>query len=152
MMTFEERLWAKVDRRGPDECWPWTGARKSDGYGHIAVNGHHKLAHRATYELLVGPIPDGLVIDHLCRVPHCVNPGHMEPVTLGENSRRGVGIKHAAEIRRARTHCKRGHEFTPENTYINSRGCRVCRTCQRMHGRAHDLKRRNNTHQPKEAA
>lgn len=77
------------------------------------------------YEAFVGPIPDGLQIDHLCRVRHCVNPAHLEPVTIAENVRRGAA---------AQTHCKYGHEYTPENTVIHHGG-RECRTCNRIRSR-----------------
>lgn len=86
-----ERFWEKVDRRGPADCWLWTATRTAkDGHGRFyPITGKGVLAHRFAYELLVGPIPDGLVIDHLCRVRLCVNPAHLEPVTAEENTRRG---------------------------------------------------------------
>lgn len=87
--SVEQRFWAKVDRRGSDECWPWTGAKLQHGYGHLKVGESYPPAHRVAYELLVGPIPEGLQIDHLCRVRDCVNPAHLEPVTNAENGRRG---------------------------------------------------------------
>lgn len=130
-MTNEEAIaafWAKVKRTS--SCWLWTGAMRGTGYGHLAWQGSYRAAHRVAYELLVGPIPDGLVLDHLCRTPACVNPAHLEPVTQRTNViDRGTG----PFAKRARqTHCKRGHEFTPENTYIYpSRGVRYCRTCHR---------------------
>lgn len=108
-----------------DACWIWTGGRQSAGYGRLSF-GARTLAHRAVYELLVGPIPEGLTLDHLCRVPLCVNPDHLEPVTRGENVLRGNGLS----AQRARqTHCIHGHEFTPENTGLNGRG-RRCLMCQ----------------------
>jgi hypothetical protein len=89
--TLTEELWARIERQA-DGCWTWTGSIGSQGYG---VFGRHGLAHRIVYELVVEPIPDALVLDHLCRVRHCVNPCHLEPCTLAENVRRG------AESRRA---------------------------------------------------
>src|SRR6266496_2265386 len=88
------RFWAKVDRSGGSRaCWLWTGKTGRDGYGRIGLGGRGALvrvrAHRFAYELLIGPIPDGLQIDHLCRVRHCVNPAHLEPVTQRENILRG---------------------------------------------------------------
>src|SRR6266571_2972703 len=88
------RFWSRVERGDPDECWTWTGTRNYDGYGRISPGGgnragvHAIMAHRYAYEALVGPIPAGLTIDHLCRQVDCVNPKHMEPVTIQENIRR----------------------------------------------------------------
>jgi hypothetical protein len=99
----ERRFWPQVDRRGDDECWPWTGRRQLNGYGNFGVTGT-RLVHRIAYQYLVGPIPAGLVLDHLCHTrdrtcrdneqcPHrrCVNPAHLEPVTRRENIERGNG-------------------------------------------------------------
>jgi hypothetical protein len=104
-----------------DGCWRFTGATSSQGYGHFQHDGRMLLAHRFFYEYHVGPIPVGLEIDHRCRFRNCVNPEHLEPVT------------HAENMRRSRlTHCHRGHEFTPENTYIRpaKHPRRVCRACR----------------------
>lgn len=110
-----------------DGCWLWTGARKAGGYGQIKVGEQSRLAHRALYELLVGPIPEGLELDHLCRVRECVNPEHLEPVTRRENVLRGVAPA-AANARK--THCPQGHPYEGRNVYINAAsGGRVCRTC-----------------------
>jgi len=103
-------------------CWLWTAAQLN-GYGAIKVDGRFRGAHRVGYELHKGPVPAGLVLDHLCRVPFCVNPDHLEPVTIGENISRGDNHY------RGKTHCKRGHEFTTGNTLILSTGSRACRTC-----------------------
>lgn len=138
--TLEERFWAKVDRRGDDECWPWMAALDSGGYGHFSSPRSTK-AHRYSYELLVGQIPDGLTIDHLCRNPPCVNPAHMEPVTMRENSLRGNGWSG----RNARkTHCVHGHEFTAENTRISPDGLgrRICRECERLHEERRGMRKR----------
>ncbi len=83
-----ERFWAKVQRRGDQECWEWLSARHVRGYGLFQLDGTVVRAHRVAYGLLVGPIPAGLVLDHLCRNPPCVNPAHLEPVSQGENLRR----------------------------------------------------------------
>jgi hypothetical protein len=89
--TLTERLWQKI-RRTPDGCWEWTGAMsRATGYGKATMNGRSDGAHRIMYELIVGPIPTGLDLDHLCRNRICVNPAHLEPVTRSENVRRGIG-------------------------------------------------------------
>lgn len=108
-----------------DGCWLWTGYIDRGGYGR---HGRHGYAHRMMYEMAVAPIPDGLVIDHLCKVRHCVNPDHMDSVTNAENSMRGDGPM--AEKAR-QTHCIHDHEFTPENT-LNHGGRRACRECNRI--------------------
>jgi hypothetical protein len=123
-----ERFWAKVDRRGPDECWPWTGAVQSRGYGIFRVDPETLvLAHRLAYELAVGPIADGLDIDHVhdrgCTTTLCCNWGHLEPVTNAENHRRGAHAR--------KTHCPKGHPYAGENLRVDKRGSRHCRTCQR---------------------
>lgn len=108
-------------------CWEWTG-QLNHGYGRAHMHGRLMSAHVAIWELLVGPVPDGLELDHLCLNRRCVNPDHLEPVTRGENMRR---TRYAA-MRRAITHCPQDHEYTPENTRVDKNGCRVCRTCRRL--------------------
>jgi len=129
--TFERRFWAKVEKRGPHECWSWTGATNGDGYGYMTRNGRTAYAHRVSYEFAIGPIPEGLQLDHLCRVRNCVNPAHLEAVTSAENTLRGNG----ACARNARkTHCKHGHEFTDDNIAWSKKG-RACLTCKRLRER-----------------
>ena len=107
-------------------CWNWHSYDAREGYGRIMVNLRSFYAHRWMYERLIGPIPAGLQIDHLCRNRRCVNPDHLEPVTHQENARRGVAA------RPLKTHCVHGHEFTPENTcYVPDRSQRYCRQCNR---------------------
>lgn len=84
-----DRFAAKVDLFAPNGCWNWTGAKKQGGYGRVRINQIAYGSHRAVWEMFVGPIPDGLLLDHLCRNPSCVNPDHLEPVTVRENLRRG---------------------------------------------------------------
>jgi hypothetical protein len=107
----------------PSGCWVWIKARERRGYGLFRHDGKTWLAHRWAYERLVGPIPEGLTLDHLCQNTSCVNPAHLEPVTRSENTRRA---------RAGATHCRRGHEFSPDNTYVYPDGRRECRTCCRM--------------------
>ena len=129
-MTFFPNFWAKVKKT--ETCWIWTGAQ-SLGYGQTSIK--HKViwAHRFSYELHKGPIPDGLQIDHLCKNKLCVNPDHLEAVSQKENLRRGDGI---AARNSKKTHCPQGHEFTPENTYHrkdkDGKFCRKCVTEQTM--------------------
>ena len=128
--SLSPRLQAKVDVT--DDCWLWTGTTDIGGYGRIWIPELHATqpAHRVVYEYLVGPVPTDLVLDHLCRVRHCVRPDHLEPVTQRENILRGD----LPDLNKAKgaavTHCKRGHEYTAENTYIHH-GRRTCRTCGR---------------------
>lgn len=117
-----------------DGCWEWTAPLSGMGYAQFYDGNRKPMAHRVVYELLVGPIPEGLQLDHLCRVRHCVNPHHLEPVTARENLIRGQGFI-AANVRK--THCKEGHELTPENTRIVRETERQCRTCQRVKGLAY---------------
>ena len=112
-------------------CWEWTGKTHTHGYGIIAacvvttgIAPKELRAHRVSYEKYIGPIPDGMILDHLCCNRRCINPLHLEPVTNRENLRRGGGYHSAAK-----THCKYGHEFTEQNTLITKAGFRNCRTC-----------------------
>jgi hypothetical protein len=132
-IPLEERFWAKVERGEADECWMWIGARNADGYGNFGVK-HREIvdAHRVAYQLLVGPIPEGLSIDHLCRVRACVNPKHMEPVTHRENVLRGNSPA-AANARKTR--CPLGHPFE-----VQGNG-RRCRECNRAGGRRFRIRR-----------
>lgn len=125
-----ERFWSKVEKT--DGCWLWTGSRSTGGYGYFYLNGRNSPAHRVAYEMLVGPIPAGLQIDHLCRVRNCVNPAHLEPVTQRENLLRGETVTARSA---SRTHCPQGHPYDAENTSVRKTGKRDCRTCHREQGR-----------------
>ena len=120
------RFWAKVQPDPDSGCWVWTAA-VANRYGQVSIGGKRHRPHRLTYETLVGPIPEGLTIDHLCRNKLCVNPRHLEPVTTGENKRRWA---------RLITHCPAGHEYTPKNTRVNARGHRNCLQCHRENRRS----------------
>lgn len=129
--SVEQRFWAKVNKT--ETCWFWTATLNNRGYGEF---GRFGLAHRYAYELLVGPIPIGLTLDHLCRQPACVRPDHLEPVTLRENVLRGKGWSGRNAIK---THCPQGHPYDEVNTrwYRNQRNCRVCsRECSARRRRA----------------
>lgn len=117
----------------PNGCWLWRGRITNAGYGQIGIReGGRQVtrsAHRISYETFIGPIPEGLVIDHLCRERRCVNPAHMEPVTQRENVMRSpIG---PAALNARKTHCPQGHAYDEINTYWQSNGGRLCRTCQR---------------------
>jgi hypothetical protein len=130
-----ERFWAKVAPCPMSGCWLWTAATHPRGYGTFGWGSGSKTVrvHRLAYEALVSPIPEGLHIDHLCRVRCCVNPAHLEPVTNDENHKRGL---HANK-----THCKYGHEYNEANT-IRYRGSRACRECRRTKDRQRKRTRR----------
>ncbi len=124
-----ERFWEKVDKT--DTCWLWTGSGigRNKEYGNFYLTGgrNRVMAHIYSYEQLVGPVPEGLVLDHLCRQTKCVRPDHLEPVTQQVNILRGEGL---AAKQAQQTHCKRGHSL--EDAHILSRGRRDCRVCRKL--------------------
>jgi hypothetical protein len=127
MSEAEQQFWSKV-HKSSDGCWLWSGYVGREGYGRTYYAGRKGLSvHRLAYELSVGPIPPGLVIDHLCRVHNCVNPDHLEPVTNRENVLRGIGL---AVIHKNTTQCPQGHPYSSDNTYISPQGKRGCRVCR----------------------
>ena len=135
-----ERFWSKCMPEPNSGCWLWLAA-STRGYGAYAYSGSDDVrpAHRVTYETLVGAIPDGLVIDHLCRQPCCVNPSHMEPVTIGENVRRGDTRSNGSH-NREKSACPSGHAYDQQNTYTRRNGGRGCIECRRDAVRKHRSK------------
>lgn len=150
MTGRELARWNASHSRPAEGCWEWIRQRRTDvGYGRFFYQGKVRLAHRFSYEMHVGPIPSGYELDHLCRNRACIRPDHLEPVTHSENARRGMvargltaKVPPRPEPKRKRgpnlivnTHCRKGHEYTDENTYRvpNRRGNpRRCRICLRM--------------------
>ena len=143
--TLEERLLSKLNKNGPvpecrpdlGPCWIWNGCINDEGYGQVSVTvdvgvAVRKYTHIVSYEIYVGPIPEGKELDHLCRVRRCANYTHVEPVTHRENVLRGEG---QPAIHAVQTHCVNGHPFTEKNTYIRlDNGSRVCRACLKIRG------------------
>lgn len=137
-MSAFERLWSRVTIESPGGCWVY-GGYLLNGYGRLrGDDGRKVLAHRLAYEQLVGPIPEGLTLDHVkargCASKACVNPGHLEPVTMRENTMRGNTI---AARNAAKTHCPKGHPYDERNTYfhvqyVRGHGFRrrMCRACK----------------------
>lgn len=130
LMTYHEVM--------ADGCWKWTRATNL-GYGRINVgNGIIRQAHRVSYEEFIGPVPSGLVLDHLCRNRACINPAHLEPVTNKENIIRGTGF---CAVNAAKTSCLRGHPLAGENVRISRNGERLCRTCARAYEAGRRMKK-----------
>lgn len=128
---LHERFWEKVNKNAKLGCWEWTGGQRQ-GYGRFVMmrgkRGFPYAAHRVSYEMCIGPIPEGLTLDHLCRNTLCVNPSHLEPVTNGENVLRGFG---GSGINKRKSYCLRGHALTEDNIYRPPRRphTRQCRKC-----------------------
>ena len=142
--TPEQRFWGKVDAPDdPDKCWLWSAATNGVGYGRLYI-GPKKwvLAHRFAYEILVGPIPEGMTLDHVkargCTNTLCVNPAHLEPVSLKTNILRGISM---CALHARKNHCPQGHPYNEENTQIYN-GTRYCRTCIREHNKVDHHKNR----------
>jgi hypothetical protein len=143
---YEERFWVKVDKNGPvpeyrpelGPCWIWKGATSARGYGNFG-NQPKKISHRIAYELMVGAIPEGTEIDHLCRVRACCNPKHLEPVTRKVNQLRGLS---PTGLNAAKDQCVNEHPFDEINTRITPKGRRDCRACCRERVRKVRAKRK----------
>lgn len=129
----EAVFWSRVTEQ-PSGCWAWLGTIERGGYGMFRLSGVSVRAHRYAYELLIADIPDGLVIDHLCRNRACVNPWHMDPVTNEVNVMRGRSF--AVQNAEA-THCPEGHAYAGENLTVTARGWRQCRSCRNAASRAY---------------
>ncbi len=128
-MPIIERFWEKIEPVPFSGCWIWVASLDGKGYGKINIGGVITAAHRFSYTHYIGIIPDGLELDHKCRVRSCVNPDHLEPVTHAENVLRGFGPS-AANAKK--THCSRGHPYDEKNTYFwKTAGHRQCRVCWR---------------------
>jgi hypothetical protein len=150
-LSTEERLLSQAEPLA-NGCWKWTGFVNKDGYGRTYYSGNRSTpAYQAFYRHFVGPIPEGLVLDHLCHTEdescpggstcahrQCVNPAHLEPVTDAENTRRSRSF---STLNARKTRCPKGHPYDDENTLV-SNGRRYCRTCQRAHSTAHHAKTR----------
>jgi len=146
-----DRFWDKVMPCPTTGCWLWTASMGQRGYGRFRLSAERRSvnAHKVAYDALVGAVPEGLELDHLCRVKSCCNPDHLEPVTHLVNVLRGSG---EAAINAAKTHCKRGHEFTTENTAIYRRAdgrvlrnCKACWTVRYAEAKANTTTQTNNT-------
>lgn len=140
-----ERIASKIEV-AENGCWVWTASKTNQGYAQVNRQGKTSTAHRVVYELLVSKIPEGLQLDHICRVRHCVCPSHLEPVTQCENILRGVGV---AAVNAAKTHCAHGHELSTDNLVpfdwikLGKRICLICsRACDRKRNKVRYAKLR----------
>lgn len=128
-LSVAERIKANVVVDA-SSCWVWQARLDADGYGHIQIQRRDRIAHRVSYEAFVGPIPEGLQIDHLCRVRACCNPEHLEAVTSRVNTLRGKGV---SALNAVKTHCLNGHPLSGENLMLRAdRPVRNCRECSRV--------------------
>lgn len=141
MADIPTRIKSKIQHNSITGCWEWTACITSTGYGRVWNGRRADWAHRVLFELVRGPVPDGKVLDHLCRVRHCVNPGHLDPVTDLENTLRGNNPDITRSRHRAKTFCKRQHPLFGANLYRAPSGSRVCRQCRAIH-KANYLARR----------
>jgi hypothetical protein len=138
--TTLARFLAKVERDPVSGCWLWTGARSRQGYGHFRVGRYVLRAHRVAHEHFIGPIPEHLDVCHRCDTPSCVAPGHLFVGTALDNvtDMLAKGRSRSGEANAAKTCCPQGHEYTPENTYLQTRRgttMRQCLECRRARDR-----------------
>ena len=144
-LSLEDRIWAHIVPEPNTGCWFWSGSHNNSGYARINLKTTKSKTgwktcylHRVTYEMYVGPIPNGKQIDHLCRQRGCCNPEHLEAVTPQQNVARGL----ASAVNAAhKTHCPYGHEYNDDNTYIDSKGWQHCNECRRQRDRKRDRSR-----------
>lgn len=139
-----DRFWPKVSKTGARGCWIWIASLTAKGYGQINSGprgGTMLLAHIVAYNLLVGPVPEGLELDHKCRNTACVNPAHLEPVAHAVNVQRGIAGEVNAARQRARTDCVNGHPLSGGNLYARADGTRECKTCRRAATKRYDQRR-----------
>lgn len=123
VVTLRQRLLTHIKIELENDCWHYTGTKYPAGYGKVFKKNKTLLAHRASYEIFVGPIPSGLTIDHLCRNRSCINPKHLEPVTMRENTLRGNTLP---GINARKTQCKNGHSFDGVDKKTGARKCSIC--------------------------
>ena len=121
--TAGDRVLNRVSRDDSTGCWVWLGCVQANGYARMTIGGRTQYAHRVSYEAFVGPIPEGLFLDHLCRNTRCVNPAHLEPVTNRENNMRGV---HPWVLASKASHCVRGHKQPETGRHRTSGICIAC--------------------------
>jgi len=150
MKPIEERFWDKVNKDTESGCWVWQSSIRGNGYGafftHLQPEGRKcHGAHRYSWELSNGAIPEGLWVLHKCDNRICVNPDHLFLGDRTDNMRDCANKKRVCTVGKSRlTHCKHGHEFTPDNTYVNKLGHRKCRACQAKHDANRYIRARSN--------
>lgn len=135
MWDMHTRLGRWIDRKVTHngDCWEWTGSKTRNGYGQVGIGGVGRMAHRVFYEYFIAEIPEGLDLDHLCRLRSCVNPWHLDPVSRSVNLYRAETL---GKYNLRKTHCPQNHEYSASNTRLTKTGRRCCRTCERIRAKA----------------